>query len=172
MVKFRSITLAFLLLSIPDRGFEQENTGSVAQKENDANSLTNVETVTYCDLTRDPELYNDKIVRVRAIYLSGFERSYLQDINCIKDEPPKLKRGSLFDETWVEFDPSYKTNTKSEIVKEFDVLRRLYRQVDLTAVGRFHGSREHGGYGHMAYARFKFVVLRLDQASLVEKEKN
>jgi hypothetical protein len=119
--------------------------------------------VTYCELTQNSETYRDKIVRVRGIYTWDSEMSYLYDRVCSKDAPPKLPAEGLSSETWVWFDDAYKANSKPEVIASFESLKKQ-PNIDIIAIGKFYGTREHGGYGHMSYASFGFVIMRLEQA--------
>lgn len=120
--------------------------------------------VTYCELTKNPEMYRDKIVRVRGIYEWGFELSYLHDRICSKDAPPQLSVDGSSSETWVWFDDLYKSNTKPEVLSSFENLKKQQKLIDVITVGKFYGASKQGGYGHMGYATFGFVIMRLEQA--------
>jgi hypothetical protein len=39
-------------------------------------------TMTFCELVRDPEKYNGKLVKIRATWIYGFEWSYLHCLDC------------------------------------------------------------------------------------------
>jgi hypothetical protein len=129
-----------------------------------AADLDKAPVVTYCELTQNSEMYRDKIVRLRGLYQTGFEMSYLYDKVCSKDRPPNFSKTSTASETWVWFDDLYKSNSKPEVLSSFENLKKE-NLVDVTVVGKFYGAREHGGYGHMNYASFAFVIMRLEQAS-------
>ena len=63
--------------------------------------------VTYCELIKHPEKYDDKVIEVTAIYGNGFEQSFLYDKGlCNKgiDQP----------RTWVGYDKSFVMEGDSE----------------------------------------------------------
>ena len=51
-------------------------------------------TVAYCELLSNPDPYERKVIRVKAIYSSHFEKSAIRDPNCNRE----------FLWTWVDFD--------------------------------------------------------------------
>jgi hypothetical protein len=159
----KPITLFITLLLLSGLAFGQDPT--VPRSVYTLADLDKAPLVTYCELTRNPEMYHEKIVRLRAVYTSGFELSYLYDKVCSKDAPPQLPKTGISSETWVWFDNLYKSNTKAEVLSSFESLKTPSGQdTDIIAVGRFYGPRQHGGYGHMSYASFAFVIMRLEQA--------
>src|SRR2546425_10517689 len=58
-------------------------------------SKIDIPTIDFCDLVRDPEKFDNQIVRTRALITTGFEQSTLNLPAC----------DSL--DTWAEFDRSY-----------------------------------------------------------------
>ncbi len=91
-------------------------------------------TVSYCDLIRNAERYNGKLVRVSAIYRYGFEWSELYCLECVNEA-----------KTWVDFDESFASSTKSGVRKKIGDHGLKGRTVRVTMIGRF----ELGGYGHL-----------------------
>jgi hypothetical protein len=160
----KPITLFITLLSLAGLAFGQDPRRFTKNVYTSAD-LDKAPVVTYCELTRNPEMYHEKIVRLRAVYQSGFEMSYLYDKVCSKDAPPKLPKTGLSSETWVWFDELYKSNSKAEVLSSFENLKKQPEQgIDVITVGKFFGPLEHGGYGHMAASAFAFVFIRLEQA--------
>src|SRR5947207_14705388 len=45
-----------------------------------------IPTVSFCDLLAHSELYKDRVVRVRAVYVANFESSVLYDARCTSKE--------------------------------------------------------------------------------------
>lgn len=117
-------------------------------------AVTEVPTIAYCDLIRNPELYDQKTVRVRAIYRYGSEWSELYCLEC-------LNAG----QTWVDFDNSFKSRTPSSVVRKLGDNGFKGRTVSIVAVGKFYGSS--GGYGHMNGYRFKFEVNSVENAEII-----
>src|SRR6266700_754323 len=71
------------------------------------NSSDQLPTLTYCDLVHEPLTYDKKEVRVRAVYLDGFEASIFYDPEC-------ATKG-----TWVKFDIAAETATDKKVWKKF-----------------------------------------------------
>jgi hypothetical protein len=113
-----------------------------------------VQTVAFCDLIRQPELYDHKTVRVTAIYRYGAEWSQLYCLDCIT-------AGA----TWVDLDDSFAKNTDSKLAKKIGENGFRGRTVRVVAVGEFYGSG--GRYGHMGSYRYKFQMSRLEQATII-----
>jgi hypothetical protein len=101
-----------------------------------------IPTIDFCQIG---PAYNGKVVRVRAIYISGFEKSSLSSPACYV---PNL--------TWVDFEIS---NTTCDSKKQLKKLKKArYGQgVDVVFVGRFENDKP-GGYGHMDMYATRFVV--------------
>lgn len=119
-------------------------------------TASEIPTIAYCDLLRHPELYEGKVVRIGAIYRYGFEWSEFYCFSC-------LNQG----QTWVDFDESYSSRTKSKIKRKLSGNGEIGRTISVVAVGRFYGS---GGYGHMGAYRYKFLVSYVEQAKVILNE--
>ena len=109
-------------------------------------------TVSYCDLVRNAERYNGKLIRVSAIYRYGFEWSELYCLECGNEA-----------KTWVDFDESFASSTKSGVRKKIGDHGFKGRTVRVIMVGRF----DVGGYGHMGAYRSRLLVSRLEKADVV-----
>jgi len=120
-----------------------------------------VPTVTYCDLVRTPGNYNENVVRVRAVYYSAFEQSYLRDEVCSPGKPPGTPRRPTL-ETWVSFHADSKTEGDSEEAKRNRAAMMDRGWMDLTAVGRFRASQGDNRFGHMGCCRFEFLILKVE----------
>lgn len=132
-------------------------------------SKTDIPTVSYCELVRNPARYNQKFIRVHGIYqLAGGEYSNLHDPGCLNN--PTVEENFRAEiETWVWFDDALETQTRPGIFKIFGQLRDLYGWVDVIVVGKFLGSDKHGGYGHLNSGRFMLNVIRIEQVQPVKK---
>ena len=159
------IALAILLLAAPQ---ERELSASHAQAE--------VSTVDYCALLREPAAYDKKVVRVKALYVAGFEVSAFEQPSC--DE----KRS-----TWVEFDRSESSCTDKKVRKAFDAIfnpprkrkKGVYEipgptRAEMVVVGSFEGPRPGipigpegrrvlTEYGHLNAYKYKFVAQCVEQ---------
>lgn len=111
-------------------------------------------TVDYCDLLRKPELYDQKVVRIQAIYRYGYEWSELYCPDCLTEG-----------RTWVDFDELSETCTKSEVAKKIDDNGFKGRTASVLIVGKFYGSGS--GYGHMNAYQFKFLASCVEQAKVI-----
>src|SRR5690348_10517068 len=56
-----------------------------------------IPTIDYCELRRNPDAYSEKIIRIKARYLSGFEMSALYGPACMD-----RRAFESWHETWVE----------------------------------------------------------------------
>lgn len=116
----RFFFLLFSLLLFTSLTWQQ----SIPSKANPTQS--DIQTVNFCDLLANPQLYDQKVVRTTAIYSYGGEDT--QELYC----PECLKSGFLR----VDFKDPYETCTKPKIADKLD---RGSGTVRVVAVGKFHG---------------------------------
>ena len=109
-------------------------------------------TVGYCDLMRSAEQYKGKLVRVSAVYRYGFEWSELYCLECENAA-----------RTWVDFDESFQSSTKSSLRKKIGYHGPQGRTVMVTFVGKF----EYGTYGHMGAYAYRLLINRLEKAEVI-----
>lgn len=114
-------------------------------------------TVAFCDLIKQPELYDQKIVRLQATYRYGFEWSELYCADC-------LEGGRV----WVDFDDSFESRTNPKVAKKINGNEDRGRTVSVVAAGKFYGSG--GNYGHLGRYEFRFVMSRLEKAKVILKD--
>ncbi len=136
-----------------------------------------IPTVAYCDLVREPALYDNKVVRVTANYFVAFEGSIMRDFACDGKD------------TWVEFDAAIEKSTPRKIWKKFDRwtdaspvrnktggIDHPSRQVNVTWVGLFQGVKRTQlfgkrtvplGFGHMNGFSFQFIAQKVESVSKV-----
>jgi hypothetical protein len=112
-----------------------------------------IPTVAFCDLLRHPELYDQKTVRVQAVYRYGFEWSELYCLSCLESG-----------RTWVDFGDLFNSSTKPKVAKKISDGGDKGRTVNIVAVGKFYGS---GRHGHLGGYNFKFVISCLEQAEVI-----
>jgi hypothetical protein len=149
-----SIALAVnILLAVP---------ACTDRKMSELGGAADFPTVTYCDLTSKPEYYDQKVVRVRAIFDNSFEKSYLYDLVCKVGEPPKTAEPTPA-ETWVDFDPSFNLKSESEEAKKNRSIFGFGR-VDITAIGRFQTSHGPVRFGHLGSCQHQLVIIRIEKA--------
>lgn len=136
-----------------------------AQEKTESQS-GNTQTVDYCALRKNPEVYNGKSIRVRGIWERGFEVSAFYDKACFDDSYYARH------ETWVEFFRreicSDKDNT-SAIVKTF-LSGKAGGELEVTLTGVFRGSKDRGGFGHLGGYNFQIDVSCIEEAKLLPDE--
>jgi hypothetical protein len=119
---------------------------------------TELPVLAYCDLIADPVRYNEQVVRVRATYLSGFENSAFSADGCDH-------------RTWVDFSPSYQTNTAKRVRETF---ASLDTATELVAVGVFTGVARtrvifgrtvHDRFGHLGGYDYHFELLAIESVT-------
>jgi len=107
-------------------------------------------TVNYCQLIRNPTLYDQKVVRLRATYVrSGSETSKLYNFEC-----------DYYGSTWVEFKPTYESCTKREQLKK---LARMERE------SRPYPKKSHPSVIIINFRRAEVVFVGKFEAALPEK---
>lgn len=127
-----------------------------------ASSVEKAPTVSFCDLIRDPEHYDQKTVRTEAVFFRNMENAVLYDRKC--------EGADMY--VWLEFDPAY-------VYSDDAVKKRLEQalctaqpckigRARVTVVGRFEGPGA-GPYGHLDSYRFRFSLIRLEQAEADEQ---
>jgi hypothetical protein len=132
----------------------------------DAEALSRAQTVTYCDLVKDPAKYDRQIVRIRALYFTAFEKTYLYDSACGLNQPPSAPK-EFPPETWAQWDRSLITQGDSDEAK---LNRQLngFGTKDVTVIGRFNSTDEQGAggpnrFGHMGSSRYQFLIMRAEK---------
>ncbi|QYO65811.1 hypothetical protein [Leptolyngbya sp. 7M] len=106
--------------------------------------------VEYCDLVKNPEIFDGKEVTVRATYRYGFEWSEMYCIECRK-----------LGKTWLE--KGYLTKNAERVFKK---LPKDDGTVNAVFTGTFESSK--GPFGDGGY-RFRFLLKSLDNVDLVSK---
>jgi len=166
--------LAALLLILPHQN-----------RSSDLPARADVPTVDYCELLREPASYDKKVIRVKALYVAGFEVSAFEHASCDKERS-----------TWVEFDESESSCTDKKVSLAFNAIfhpprkkqKGVYEipgpsRAELVAVGRFEGpkpgirvgtegQRIFTGHGHMSAYKYRFVVQCLEQVKAVPWEQS
>jgi hypothetical protein len=139
--------------------------------------ISEIPTVTYCELIENAARYDKKIVRVRAIYFTAFERTYLYDETCKTDQPPTAP-SKVPAQTWAQWDKTLITQSDSIEAK---TNRQLYGfgRKDVTVVGRFESTNEQEGkanapnmFGHLNCCRYQFSIIRLEKIVIMQSEIN
>jgi hypothetical protein len=126
-----------------------------------SSTIKKAPTVPFCELIRDSAHYDKEIVRTQAIFFRNMENAYLYDPKC----------GGENAYIWAEFDPTY-VYTEDAMKKKFDQLLCPAQpcpvgRAQVNVVGRFEGPSG-GPYGHLDGYRFRFSLMRLEQAEAAE----
>lgn len=132
--------------------------------------LDQAQKVTYCELIQNPVKYDRRIVRLRAIYFTGFEKQYLYDERCQEEQPPVAPE-KVPAQMWTQFDKSFVLKGDSD---EAVLNRQLntFGRKDITVTGRFYSTNEQGDsnapnlFGHLNCCRFQFLITRLEKINL------
>jgi len=110
--------------------------------------------VTYCELVKHPEKYDDKVIEVTAIYGNGFEKSYLYDKDLCNNHDPSRPQ------TWVAYDKSFVMEGDSEEAKTNSKISG-FGVWEITAIGRFKRAKEPGRFGHLGCCLYQFNFMRI-----------
>jgi hypothetical protein len=120
---------------------------------NQAPSSGEIAWVTFCDLVKNPTLYEGKEVRTKVVYRHGGEE--LAEFYCAEClDAGRVSAG---------FDDSFDSNTTKEIARKLEGEHTL----SLVVVGRFYGSSK--WYGHFSKYRFLFKMSRVEKAKVLLK---
>ena len=118
-------------------------------------SIENVPTVTFCDLSKHPEIYSNKRIRVRAVYRVGFEWQEIYSLRC-PDAPS----------TWLEFSNNIDEGPSRTQLKKMDLGNRFSISVGVVLEGRLTGYG--GGYGHMNGYALAFTADCIESAKRLD----
>ncbi|HMD71852.1 MAG TPA: hypothetical protein VKF41_10940 [Bryobacteraceae bacterium] len=110
--------------------------------------IAEVQTVAYCDLLNNPPSFNDKMIRVRALYQTDFEQSAITAPACATPLPL----------TWVDFEKSWESRTGWRLRHAIDNAKWRV-QIDVVFLGRFKAG---GSYGHMGMYPFSIEVYKVE----------
>src|SRR6266404_1286583 len=151
--------ILFLLPLLITGGFvssKREGAMTIGQSSS-SNSSEKIPTVSFCDLVTHPELYVNKLVRVRASYFANFESNMLYDLGCKNKENHvwfMLDCGT--DESCKAVRETLDKNLKGD---PFSGMR-----VELIVVGRLKCPKAGHRYGVQNGFRLGFAVTRIEQA--------
>ena len=112
-------------------------------------------TVALCELISNAKLYDQKEVRVKAVYRVGYEWQELYCIGCYSDE----------NRIWLDFDDDFDSCTKKTVRRKLKSVEGTYA---VTLIGKLIGSD--GRYGHMGSYRFKFLARCAERVDLLLKD--
>ena len=133
-----------------------------------------IPTVTYCDLIKNAAAYDKKIVRVRAIHFSGFEKDYIYDDRCEIGQKPSASE-KVPAETWAQWDKTFVSKGETDEAKLNRQLNGFGRK-DVTVVGMFYSTNEQNDknaprlFGHMNCCRFQLSIMRVESVVKLDGE--
>jgi hypothetical protein len=152
---------------------------SLAQQRPELVKATDVD---FCDLIHRPADYDQKVLRVKTLYIVGFEGSIFNKQDC------------GIGDIWVKFDAGYEKATDRKILQKFNKLTDTRpektagggtnwptRMVEVVVVGRFDGvkrthklgtSTRSQGFGHLGAFDSQFTVLAIEAVTAVPKPKS
>ena len=147
---------------------------SAAQSQS-SYKISAISAVDYCDLIHNAASYHKKRVRIRAIYVVGFEMSFLYRAEC-------HGKGADENRVWVEFDSSFEKSSKPEVIKRFDDLLKPSpknpdgsvdivdaRRVEVVLVGRFESDALSDVYGHLGAYNYQITVESVEEVKAVSE---
>ncbi len=118
-----------------------------SQKPNLAKS--DLPTVSFCDLVREPAKYEGKTVRVKGIYRTSFEVSELTGPECLG---PRRR-------AWLSIAANQCPDSKNIGGEEF-----YGKLADIVAIGTFHSAG--GRFGHLGGYPFEFNVACVESVTV------
>jgi len=131
------------------------------------------EVVSLCELTSDWKKYDDKVVRIKAIYRAGAETSEVYDIDCPDSDHV----------AWVP--PNLAKMAPSDMVGKMSQLLQSSGRAQIVAVGEFNGPKKvaipagtspglaatlqaaDSRYGHQNGWDFQFVISKIEKVEPV-----
>jgi len=154
-----ALRLALILVAL--NGLILGQRDSIARADYERAQKEGIQTISYCELIHNPGSYDLKFVRVSGIYqLVGGEYSNLFDPKCFTDSTTDSSV-SRQTETWAEFDELWRSLSEPEIVRDWGKTYPHQNRIAVVVVGKFYNQ---GGYGHLGIAKYKLVIVRIDNA--------
>ena len=115
-----------------------------------ANDLADAQTITYCDLIKAPRAFDGKLVRVRALYETDFEKMALTAPACTTPLPM----------TWVDFERAWESRTSWRLRRAMIAARSKWNlQTDVVLIGRFKAG---ASFGHNGMYPFLLEVYKVE----------
>ena len=113
--------------------------------------------VSFCQLLQSPEKFEQQLVRVKAIFRRGFEKSEFYSLKCPTDK-----------HVWV----SGGTNTKCPNAGRLDETNfdGGERTVGVVVVGKLTGTK--GNYGHLGAADYEFTIDCVERYEVLDRKSN
>lgn len=112
-------------------------------------------TVDYCELIKNPSLYDGKKVRVEATYRYGYEWSEIYCPDCFD-----LKK-----RTWVKLDNLNESCTSKKLLKKLSKDSPKGRTLSVVFSGTFESAKNR--YGHLNGYQFQLEVSCVEKAKVL-----
>ena len=116
--------------------------------KSDSADPADAQTVAYCDILNNPDTFENKLVRIRALYETDFELSAISAPSCSMSIPT----------TWVEFEKDWEHRTRWRVRRVING-QQWRVQMDVVFIGIF---RTGGHYGQMDGYPFLFDVYKVE----------
>jgi hypothetical protein len=137
----RTILLTFGLLLVCGDVRGQFVSPRIPTEEIEQASKSEIRTVSYCELVRNPKLYDKKFIRVHGLYVLREEHSNIYDPTCLVN-PTSKEIAKAGNETWIDFNDHYVTQPTPEFAKFKSEIGSLPWQADVVFVGKFFGPKK------------------------------
>lgn len=155
--------LMVILFSLPGCTAPQPKTDGTTWSPAASAVAQDTPTVALCELVHNPKQFDNKTVRTQAIFFVDSESQALYDPACDNKDTAM----------WAEYDVSY-TFSDEEVKRKLSNLLCQTKpcpsgEAHVTIVGRFEDSNGNG-YGHLNGYRFRFVIMRVEQAAIAPSQ--
>lgn len=148
------ILMLLLLLSFSSCITAQDNNSSVSNNQQEPFQNQDVIDVSFCELIKNPEKFEKKVIRVKAIYGYGFEWSNLYSSKCSTEKV-----------ILVETDKKKCENAGQ--IDEMDFAGMGGRVVGVVAVGIFTKEEKH--FGAIGKSDYVFRVKCFEKAKMLSR---
>jgi hypothetical protein len=116
-----------------------------------AEDLTDAPAIAYCQLIQNPRAFDGKLVRVRALYETDFEKMALTAPSCASPLPM----------TWVDFENGWESRTSWRLRRAMTAAGSKWNvQTDVVLVGKFRSSG--ASFGHNGMYPFLLQVYKVE----------
>ena len=113
--------------------------------------------VDYCELIHAPEKYDEKLIRVKAIYNYGLDGQVLYCSEC----------GESAYTTWVKIEESYTNCTSAKIQRKFNKRTSQIGAAAVTVIGKFQQFHGDGRFNHGL--RYQIILSCIEEATILPK---
>lgn len=134
----------------------------VSAQENTINRNAGLPAIDYCEIIKNPNVYNEKTVKIYGEYRAGFEHSILGSQNCVDN----------YGKVWIEWE-NYRScgDEKTARLLANRAKGNEYNYLEGNFVGKFFVKEEgKSGFGHMNAKPYKLVVSCVENTILLPKE--